>query len=140
MSFSDLFGSGEHTRNVSHFASIVRLAIVDGDLNEEEFALLGRFSRRLDISVEEYKKILKNPEGYPINPPDSKQKRLERLHDLFKIIFADREIDDEELNLVSKYAIGLGFSDDEAVKIIKRSVDIMSGHLSFEDYEYLLNR
>ncbi len=29
MSFSDLFDSGSHSRNISHFASIVRLAAVE---------------------------------------------------------------------------------------------------------------
>ncbi len=140
MSFVDLFGSGEHLRNLGHFAAIVNLAAVDGAINEQEEVQLQRFARKLDIDESEYKKVLENPTSFPIQPPNSVERRLERLHDLFTIIFSDHVIDDEESELLRKYAIGLGFSGETADAIIKRSVDIFSGHLSFEDYRYLLNK
>jgi uncharacterized tellurite resistance protein B-like protein len=140
MSFSDLFGSGEHLRNLGHFASIVTLAAVDGDINEPEELQLKRFARKLDISEEEYKKVIENPTSFPMTPPNSNDRRLERLHDLFKIIFSDHEIDDEETYLLKKYAIGLGFSTETSEAIIKRSIQIFSGQLGFDDYKYLLNK
>ncbi|MBE7640842.1 MULTISPECIES: TerB family tellurite resistance protein [Salegentibacter] len=140
MSFSDLFGSGEHLRNINHFASIVNLASVDGDINEKERVLLERFARKLDISEQEYKMLIKNPQEFPISAYNSVEKRLERLHDLFKIIFADHEIDHEEEALIKRYAIGLGFSNENAENIIKRSIQIFSGQLNFEDYKYLLGK
>ena len=140
MSFSDLFGSGEHLRNINHFASIVNLASVDGDINEKERVLLERFARKLDISEQEYKMLIKNPQEFPISAYNSVEKRLERLHDLFKIIFADHEIDHEEETLIKRYAIGLGFSNENAENIIKRSIQIFSGQLNFEDYKYLLGK
>lgn len=140
MSFSDLFGSGEHLRNINHFASIVNLASIDGEINEKERILLERFARKLDISQQEYKMVIKNPNEYPINAYNSSEQRLERLHDLFKIIFADSLIDHEEEVLIKRYAIGLGFSSEMAEKIIKRSIQIFSGQLNFEDYIYLLDK
>lgn len=140
MSFSDLFGSGEHLRNINHFASIVNLASVDGEINEKERNLVERFARKLDISEQEYTMVIKNPKEFPISAYNSSEKRLERLHDLFKIIFADSLIDHEEEILVKRYAIGLGFSSEAAEKIIKRSIQIFSGQLNFEDYKYLLDK
>ncbi|GAB2763733.1 TerB family tellurite resistance protein [Salinimicrobium soli] len=140
MSFSDLFGTGEHLRNLGHFAAIVNLAAVDGEINEHEEAQLKRFAAKLDIHEDEYSKVLKNPTAFPIHPNNSVQGRLERLHDLFKIIFADHMIDEEEEELLRKYAIGLGFSSEVSEGIIKRSIQIFSGHISFEDYLYLLNK
>lgn len=140
MSFTDLFESGEHSRNVGHFASIVSMAAVDGDLNAEEEKLLIRFARKLDINESEYAEILKNPSKYPINPPNDADRRLERMHDLFEIIFADHEIDDNERFLLEKYAIGLGYTTELAQKLIKRSIQIYDGGLDLEDYRYLLNR
>lgn len=140
MSFSDLFGTGEHLRNLGHFASIVNLAAVDGEINEHEEAQLKRFAAKLDIHEEEYTKVLKNPTAFPIHPNNSVQGRLERLHDLFKIIFADHMIDEEEEELLKKYAIGLGFSSEVSEGIIKRSIQIFSGQISFDDYYYLLNK
>ena len=140
MSFVDLFDSGEHLRNLGHFAAIVNLAAVDGEINEKEEIQLQRFARKLDIDESEYSKILKNPNSFPIQPPNTVERRLERLHDLFTIIFSDHSIDEEESYLIKKYAIGLGFSETSSDAIINRSIDIFSGKLSFEDYRYLLNK
>lgn len=140
MSFSDLFGSGEHLRNLGHFASIVNLAAIDGEINKHEEEQLRRFARKLDIGEEEYSLVLKNPKSFPINPHNNVQERLERLHDLLKIIFSDHEIDEEEMDLLKKYAIGLGFSSEASEGIIRRSVQIFSGNISFEDYLYLLRK
>jgi uncharacterized tellurite resistance protein B-like protein len=140
MSFSDLFGSGEHLRNVSHFASMVNLASVDGEINEKEKLVVDRFAHKLDISEQEYNMVMKNPEEFPISGYNSIEKRLEHIHDLFKIIFADNQIDKEEEELVKRYAIGLGFSSEMSEQIIKRSIQIFSGQLNFEDYRYLLEK
>ena len=39
-----------------------------------------------------------------------------------------------------RYAIGLGFSEAQAEKYIKRSIQIYTGGLDFEDYQYLLEK
>lgn len=140
MSFSDLFGSGEHLRNLSHFSSIVNLAAVDGEINPEEEAVLKRLARKLDINQEDYEKALANPSSFPVNAPNSSERRLERLYDLLTIIFADHKMDDQEEFLLKKYAVALGFSSETSNDIIKRSIEILGGRLSFDDYLYLLNR
>lgn len=140
MSFTDLFESGEHKRNLGHFASIANIASIDGAINADEEKMLKRFARKLDIEESEYMEVLKNPTKYPINPPNNSDKRLERMHDLFEMVFADHEIEDNERVLIEKYAIGLGYSEALAEKLIKRSIDIYRGGLDFEDYQYLLNK
>ncbi|WP_281542101.1 TerB family tellurite resistance protein [Maribacter aestuarii] len=140
MSFTDLYGNSEHRRNLAHFAAMATLAASDGVIDEQEKELLDRFALKLNISVEEYKEVMKPTNKYPIEPPIDSEKRLERLYDLFTIIFADSVIDDEEMVLLRKYAIGLGYSTETADKIIKRSVKIFSGKIDFEDYSYLLKR
>ncbi|QXP51409.1 TerB family tellurite resistance protein [Cellulophaga sp. HaHa_2_1] len=140
MSFVDLYSSGEHRRNLAHFSSIASLAAVDGEVNPQEKVLLDRFARKLDITDAEYAEVLKSDNKYPINPPSTSEERLERLYDLFRIVFADHEIDEEEMTLVNKYAIGLGYSSEAAAKLIKRSVQIFGGRLDFEDYLYLVKK
>ena len=102
--------------------------------------VINRFSQKLDISKEEYKEVMKKTNKYPIEPPASSVLRLERLFDLFKIIFADHDIDDEELKLIKRYAIGLGYSEKKAKKVIARSINIFRGKLDFEDYLYLVKK
>lgn len=140
MSFRDLYESGEHRNQLAHFASIVNLAATDGDINDEENKLIQRFARKLDITEGEIKEVMKSPSNYPINPPTSASVRLERLYDLFKIIYVDHYIDGPELKLLNRYATGLGFSQDQADSIIAKSMKIFGGKIDFEDYEYFVSK
>lgn len=140
MGFSDLYTSGEHRRNLAHFAAIATLASVDGEISDKEKKMLDSFANKLDITDSEYEQVMRRENKYPIDPPNSAEKRLERLFDLFRIIFSDHDIDIEEMVLLKKYAIGLGFSSDKADDIIQRSVVIFSGRIEFEEYLYLLKK
>lgn len=140
MSFNDLFDNGQHKKNIGHFASIVTMACSDGNISEKEEILLKRFARKLDIDETEYAEILKIPTNFPINPPNNKQKRLERLFDLFRIVYADHELDEHEEKLMNRYAIGLGYHSTEAKRVIKKSKEIFGGKIKFEDYEYLISK
>ena len=140
MTFVDLYSHSERRRNLAHFASMASLAAVDGEINPKELEVINRFATKLDISEEEYKEVMKKGNQYPIEPPVSSVLRLERLFDMFKIIFADHDIDKDELKLVKKYAIGLGYSAKKAEKVITRSINIFRGKLDFEDYLYLVKK
>ncbi|SIQ11928.1 tellurite resistance TerB family protein [Maribacter ulvicola] len=140
MSFADLYTSGEHRRNLAHFAALATLASIDGEISTEEKNMLDRFATKLDITKSEYEEVFNKENKYPIDSTSDSEKRLERLFDLFRIVYSDHEIDDEERILLKKYAIGLGFTGEKADKIIERSVAIFSGKFDFEDYLYLLNK
>lgn len=140
MGFSDLYSSGEHRRNLAHFAALATLASIDGEISTEEKKMLDAFASKLDITTSEYEEIMKKDNKYPIDPPNTTEKRLERLFDLFRIIFSDHRIDDEEMVLLKRYAIGLGFAGDAADKVIEKSVAIFSGRIDFDDYMYLLKQ
>ncbi len=140
MSFTDLYDSGAHSKNVAHFASLVHIAASDGSLNDEEIALLTRFKSKLDIRDSEYNEIISNPRMYPIDPPISSERRLERLFNLFQIIYADHQIDEPERKLLDRYARGLGYTEEAAEAVIKQSIKIFSGNIAFEDYQYLIKK
>ena len=140
MAFNDLFDSGKHKKNLGHFASIVTLASADGAVNENELALLKRLARKLDVDNSEFNEILETPNRYPINPPNNKFERLERIYDLFKIVYSDHHMDENEEKLVNKYAIGLGFNSEDAKRIIKKSKEIFGGKIAYEDFESIINK
>ena len=50
MSISDLFDSGFKKRNEDHFAAIVRVAMNDGVISDEEKEFLDRLAFNLDVS------------------------------------------------------------------------------------------
>ena len=109
MAISDLFDNEFRKRNKDHFASIVRVAMSDDVISEGEQAFLDRLASRLDISEADYKRILKDYESHPINPPVSYDERLERLFDLTKMVWADGVKGDDEVKLLHKFCVALGF-------------------------------
>ena len=139
MSFYELFKKGHQTRNKAHFASIASIAMSDGKISEDELTLLQSLAIKLGVDNSDMDNILKDPSQYPINPSNSAEERLERMHDLFDMIFSDNKIDEKELVLITKYAIGLGYNSINANELIQNSIDIYTGGISFNEYEYLIN-
>jgi len=131
MSISDLFDSGFKKRNEDHFAAIVRVAMDDGIITNEEKAFLDRLARNLDVSEENYKTILKDYQTHPINPPVSYDHRLERLFDLVRMVHVDQIHGDPKHRLLNKIGVGLGFHAvnvkyivDKALTLVHNGVDL----------------
>ncbi len=134
MSFSDLFDSGFKKRNEDHFAAIVRVAMDDGIITEEEKAFLDRLARNLDISESDYKTILKDYQSHPINPPTSYDRRLERLYDLSRMVYVDHIKGDHEEVVLRKIAIGLGFSSENVKYIIDKALTLVSNGVDLDTF------
>lgn len=135
MSILDLYSSAFLERNRDHFAAIVRIALSDGAINEEEKAFLDRLASNLNISEEEYKTILKDPTGYPINPPFFYESRLERLYDLTRMVYADHIADEEETQMLYKLAVGLGFTPGNVKYIINKAYDLVSHNADLHTFK-----
>ena len=126
MSFSDLFTPGFKQRNRDHFAAIVRVALADGIITDEEKAFLNRTAINLEIEEAEVAEIMANPDNYPINPPANEQRRLERLYDLTRMVYADHIADKGEIQLLNRLVIGLGFATDDAQAIAEKALALVA--------------
>ena len=134
MSFSDLFDSGFKKRNEDHFAAIVRVAMDDGIITEEEQAFLDRLARKLDVTEAEYKQILKDYKSHPINPPTSYDRRLERLYDLARMVYVDHIKGDHEEIVLRKIAIGLGFSTENVKYVVDKALTLVSNGVDLDTF------
>ena len=126
MSFSDLFTPGFKQRNRDHFAAIVRVALADGIITDEEKAFLNRTAINLEIEEAEVAEIMANPDNYPINPPANEQRRLERLYDLTRMVYADHIADEGEIQLLNRLVIGLGIATDDAQAIAEKALALVA--------------
>lgn len=128
-SYSDLFDPGFKDRNRGHFASIVRVAIADGAISDQERAFLDHLADRLEISEDDYAKILEHPEKYPVNPPYLQINRIERLYDLARMVYADHVLGPKQKNILKKFAVALGFTGniddlvDKSLSLLVLNVD-----------------
>ncbi|MBN4070186.1 TerB family tellurite resistance protein [Olleya sp. AH-315-F22] len=134
MSILDLFVSGFRKRNKDHFASIVRIAMDDGEISDQEKAFLDRLANKLDISEANYKIILKDFKSHPINPPLSYNRRLERLYDLSRMVFVDHIKGDHEEVLLRKIAIGLGFSPENVKYVVDKALTLVSEGVNLDNF------
>ena len=134
MSFSDLFDSGFKTRNQDHFAAIVRVAMDDGIISDDEKAFLDRLARNLDISESDYKFILKDYQSHPINPPTSYDMRLERLYDLSRMVYVDHIKGDHEEIVLQKIAIGLGFSTENVKYVVDKALTLVNNGVDLDTF------
>lgn len=136
MSFSDLFDSGFKKRNEDHFAAIVRVAMDDGIITDEEKAFLDRLARNLEISEDDYVLILKDYKTHPINPPIEYDKRLERLYDLVRMVHVDQIKGDPEHRLLNKIGVGLGFHAVNVKYIVDKALTIVSNGADLDTFIY----
>ncbi len=134
MSFSDLFTSGFKQRNRDHFAAIVRVALSDGIITEEEKAFINRTAINLEIEDDEVAEIMANPDQYPINPPANEQRRLERLYDLTRMVYADHIADEGEVQLLNRLVIGLGFPTEEAAEVADKALALVAEGRDEDDF------
>ena len=134
MSISDLFDSGFKKRNEDHFASIVRVAMSDGVINDAEKQFLDRLARNLDISDLEYKQILKDYASHPINPPLSYDHRLERLYDLARMVWADHIEGENQVIMLNKLCIGLGFTPENVKYIADKALSLVYYEVDLDEF------
>jgi len=140
MSISDLYSSGVHKNNVGHFACIVKMAMADKVITDGEQDLLESLAKRLNISKEEYKKIVKNPDKFPINPPVSYDTRIARLYNLTQMIYADEEVSKEEVSILFRVVVGLGFPQDNAEKVSDEALHLVMNNNNLEDFTKAIKR
>ncbi|WP_298262715.1 TerB family tellurite resistance protein [uncultured Lutibacter sp.] len=140
MSISDLYPTGLHEQNIGHFASIVRLALLDNVINADERRLLERLAIRLDITINEFEAILKNPNKYPINPPVSYEERLEHLYDLTKMLFLDKNPTIDKTSMMDRIAVGLGFPAENARLIVKEAIKFFLKEPDMDDFKKVIKQ
>src|SRR5690606_14565650 len=134
MSISDLVDSGFRKRNEDHFAAIVRVAMDDGIISAEEKEFLDRLARNLEISDADYKKILKNYQSHPINPPTAYNRRLERLYDLARMVRVEHIKGDHEEILLRKIGIGLGCSPENVKYIVDKALTLVAQGVDLDTF------
>lgn len=140
MAISDLYPTGLHEQNIGHFATIVRLSLLDNKIDSDELLLLKRLAKRLDISKAEFKEILKNPSDYPVNPPVSYNERIERLYDLTKMMFIDKNPTIDKTSIMDRIAIGLGFPIENARDIVKEAIKFFVKEPDIEDFKRVIKK
>lgn len=138
MSIADYYEGGETKQNKSHLENLIAVAMEDGVIADSELNLLKRFAVKLSIDNTHFEEMLQGVDRYEMNPPVGKEERYKRLYNLVDIAMVDGMLEKDELTLVSKYAIGLGYSEKDADELIGKTLKFIANKVGFEQaYEKL---
>lgn len=107
MSFFNIFGSNKQEKRKSHIKNLISVAIVDGHLADEEWALLSRVAERLGMTNEEMEHIKNNPGEVAFVVPKKYQEKIQQVNDLVALMMVDGDVDKTELELCKKIALKL---------------------------------
>ena len=88
----------------------------------------------LEIEDEEKASILENSNQHPINPPTTKQGRLERFYDLARMVLADHIADEAEKQLMKRMVVGLGFPTDQIEPLIDKAFTLIKDGSDQDDF------
>ena len=134
MSLLELFRGGEHNRAISYFSSLVKIAFTDNALEKAEFEFLKKMAIKLNIDDAQFTKILENPDKHPIKAPFDYNDRIEQLYYFTQMIFMDDDIDIDEVLLVRKLIVGLGFPAKNAEKLADEAIHLVMNDNNLDDF------
>ena len=117
MSITEAYESGERAQDKGHFRNMVLIARADGVITDSEMAMLNRIASGIGLTEVEKKDIIKNPLDYPINPPSNKEERFEQIVNLIQMAQADGKVQEEEMDIIEKVAVGIGYDSIDDVDV-----------------------
>lgn len=140
MSIVNVFLSGTQRKNRGHLANIVKIARSNGALSRNEIRLLRSIKKDLNINDLAFRRIIRKPELYPINPPASYQERIERLYVLTKMLLVDQDSADLSMKILKKLAIGLGFPVQTHEDVVEVAVGLTKQNIDFDTFTRLVKK
>lgn len=113
---------------------MVMIANSDGQVTPLEAELLQKIGKELGLSESQITDIQLNPEKYPVNPPSDRAERFEQIVQLIQMVQIDGKVSDEELDVLEKVAVSIGYKDIDEVDVESILALIMRG----EDTEVIV--
>lgn len=134
MSISNYNLKGDQKHNINHFAGLVKLAMADGVISEEEQIHLKRAAKKLHILEEQAKDILGNYKEYPFTTPHGYDDRIELLFDCAKMLYADDEVLVKEAIVLRRVCVALGFPLDNVDKVADEAIHLVLNNNNLQDF------
>lgn len=117
MSIEQLFETGERRQDRSHFRNMVLIAKADGEISAEEVELLHKMGQKISLSEAQVQEILKDPKKLAITPPTDRVERFEQMVELVQMVQVDGKVDDNEMKVLERVAVGIGYKDLDDVDV-----------------------
>jgi len=141
MGIIDAYENAEFRNRISVLATLVKLSLADGVLDENEMKIITRVARDYGLlDQDDILYIIKNYEKYSLEPTYNYDERIEQLYNLTKIIYADGHIDKNELKILKKAIVALGFPAKNADMIYETAVGLIVDEADLEDFNKAIKK
>ena len=141
MAIFDAYENAEFRNRISVLATLVKLSLADGVLDENEMKIITKVARDYGlIDQDQLLYIIKNYDKYTIEPAYNYDERIEELYNLTKIIYADGRMDEEELKILKNAIVALGFPPKNADVIFETAVGLIAGDADLEAFKKAIKK
>lgn len=105
-------------QNIDYFVHLVRIAMADDIISNNEIELLHRIGKKLGFTDPEIDNLIKATGKSDYIPPYEFSKRFGQVYDIVKMTLADGVIDNNEMRLASSFATKSGFKESVIPKLL----------------------
>jgi len=123
MDWSELFGSAGKQEQKSQFMNAFLVMMADKNIDPREMVLLELIRKRIGLSKEDVKEVIKNPQSVKFTPPKGEKERFAHLVDLVFMMMIDGKIEPSEARIVGDFAVMLGFKKESVPALLKVIAD-----------------
>lgn len=122
----------------SHFLRLYQMACSDENFDKLEMKQLYKFAEHRGVDTKNLNSILINP-IQRMEIPASLEQRIEYLYDLAIMIWVDREVTEDEYNLLKKYCKTFEFLDENIPAICDYLIDCARQEKSLQEVLQSIN-
>jgi len=136
MNFLEHFDHPSRKQNKEHFGHLIQIAMADGKIETSELEMLHRFGSKLGLTAPEVDNLLETSKKSAYIPPYELSKRFGQLYDVIKMVYADGQINNNEMRLATGLALKSGFAEEEIPVLLAL---LISGIKNGEDEDELFD-
>jgi len=113
MNFLEHFDHPSKKQDKEHFNHLIQMALADGKIEDAELKMLHRIGSKMGLTTPEIDNLLETSKNSAYIPPYELSKRFAQLYDIIKMVYADGQIDNNEMRLATGLALKSGFTEQE---------------------------
>lgn len=118
MAFLNYFDHSDRKKHMSHLKDLVKVALADGIIQDEERQFLERIATNAGIGNHELDEIIDKARHIEFVPPTELFQKFEQLYNIARVILADDEIHEKELGYCLGYGHALNFDNELTTKLL----------------------
>lgn len=123
----------------SHFLRLYQIACADENFDLLEMKQLYRFAEERGIDTQQLQNILTDP-VFRLSIPESLNERIGYLYDLAVMIWIDKEITDDERNMLRKFCKNFEFVDENIDPICEFLLDCAKKEMTVQQVITEINK